>query len=126
MDRALYGGYYDYTSVTSDLSNRLAQTIDRPTFISLLINELPAEMKIEKSALLLLEGNNLELQDPRIMPFPFHMTMRLCEILSADQRPVRAQNLWNLVSPETIERWKQFHGLNSLCRSFIGTLYTVS
>ena len=41
VDRTLYGGYYDYTSVTSDLSNRLAQTIDRPAFINLLIDELP-------------------------------------------------------------------------------------
>ena len=62
VDRTLYGGYYDYTSVTSDLSNRLAQTIDRPAFISLLLDELPTKMKIEKSALLLLAGNNLELQ----------------------------------------------------------------
>ena len=57
VDRVLYGSYYDYTSVTSSLSNRLAQTIDRPTFIKLLLHDLPAEMKVEKSALLLLEGD---------------------------------------------------------------------
>ena len=29
--------------------------------------------------------------------------------MSADQRPVRAQNVWNIVSPDTNERWMQFH-----------------
>jgi hypothetical protein len=61
VDRAVWE-LFDYTSVTSTLSNRLAQTIDRPTFIKLLTDDLPAEMKVEKSTLLLLEGDHLELQ----------------------------------------------------------------
>lgn len=109
VDRALYGGYYDYTSVTSDLSNRLAQTIDRPAFINLLIHELPAEMKIEKSALLLLEGNNLELQQSDDYVFSIPQVDEICEILSTNQRPVRAQNLWNLAGPDTNERWMRFN-----------------
>jgi signal transduction histidine kinase len=109
VDRVLYGGYYDYTSVTSSLSNRLAQTIDRPTFIKLLLHDLPAEMKVEKSALLLLEGNKLELQDTYDHAFSIANDDELSKMLSADQRPVRAQNVWNIVSRDTNERWIQFH-----------------
>ncbi len=109
VDRVLYGSYYDYTSVTSSLSNRLAQTIDRPTFIKLLLHDLPAEMKVEKSALLLLEGNKLELQDTYDHAFSITHDDELSKMLSADQRPVRAQNVWNIVSRDTNERWIQFH-----------------
>ena len=105
VDRVLYGSYYDYTSVTSSLSNRLAQTIDRPTFIKLLLHDLPAEMKVEKSALLLLEGDKLELQDTYDHAFSITHDDELIKILSADQRPVRAQNVWNIVSRDTNERW---------------------
>ena len=108
VDRALYGGYYDYTTVTSDFSNRLAQTIDRPIFIDLLTNELPEKMKIEKSAILLLADDNLELQNPSIHPFSISANDEICEILSAAHAPVRAQNLWNLAHPEAFQRWKHF------------------
>jgi two-component system sensor histidine kinase ComP len=108
VDRALYGGYYDYTTVTSDFSNRLAQTIDRPTFISLLTNELPEKMKIENSAILLLADDNLELENPGIHTFSLSVNDEICEILSAAHAPVRAQNLWNLAHPEAFPRWKQF------------------
>ncbi len=105
VDRVLYGGYYDYTSVTSDLSNRLAQTMDRPAFIRLLTHEFPAEMKIERCALLLLEGNHLELQEAAEDAFSIPPADEICRILSTNQRPVRAQNLWNRASAETHERW---------------------
>ncbi len=108
VDRVLYGGYYDYTSVTSELSNRLAQTIDRPAFISLLLNDLPAKMKVEKSALLLLEGNNLELHQTDGDPFSVRLIDDICVILSSTRKPIRAYNLWNLASPTSIERWVQF------------------
>jgi signal transduction histidine kinase len=108
VDRALYGGYYDYTTVTSDLSNRLAQTIDRPAFINLLTNELPEKMKIEISAVLLLAENSLELQEPGGHAFSIPLNDRICEILSASPGPVRAQNLWALAGLETIERWNLF------------------
>lgn len=108
VDRVLYGSYYDFTSVTSDLSNHLAQTIDRPAFISLLIHDLPVEMKVEKSALLLLEGNYLELQQCDDSAFSVPQIDEICQLLSTNQRPFRAQNLWNLASADTNERWKQF------------------
>jgi signal transduction histidine kinase len=87
----------------------MAQTIDRPAFISNLIHELPLKMKIEKSALLLLEGNNLVLQRSEENVFSIPPVDEVCEILSTHQRPVRAQNLWNLAGPDTKERWDRFY-----------------
>lgn len=108
VDRALYGGYYDYTTITSDLSNRLAQTIDRPAFIKLLTNELPEKMKIEKSALLLLAENNLELQEPGGVAFSIPLNDHICEILSTSPGLVRAQSLWASASSETAGHWGLF------------------
>ena len=108
VDRVLYGGYYDYTTVTSDLSNRLAQTVDRPTFISLLANALPEKMKIKKSALLLLTDNSLELQKSDGHIFSVLLSDKICEKLVTLQEPILAQNLWNLTNLDTIERWKLF------------------
>ncbi|MCL4559874.1 MAG: ATP-binding protein [Chloroflexi bacterium] len=109
VDRILYGSYYDYTSVTSGISNRLAQTIDRPAFIKLLLHDLPTEMKVEKCALLLLADNELELQEAGEIAFSITLSDEICQILSADQRPVRAQYIWNQVGSETSERWEPFH-----------------
>jgi signal transduction histidine kinase len=66
-------------------------------------------MKVEKSALLLLEGSALELQETEGDDFSIPQADEICEILSANQRPTRAQNIWNLTDPDTNERWKQFH-----------------
>jgi len=108
VDRTLYGDYYDYTTVTSDLSNRLAETIDRPTLINLLANELPKMMKIKKSALLLLVNNSLELLKPDDNPFTIPLDDKICKILLNFQEPIYAQNLWNLANPNSIEQWKLF------------------
>ena len=105
----MYGSYYDYTSVTSGISNRLAQTIDRPAFIKLLLHDLPTEMKVEKCALLLLADNDLELQEAGDIAFSINLPDEICQILSTDQRPVRAQYIWNQVGSETNERWEPFH-----------------
>lgn len=106
VDRVLYGGYYDYTTVTSDLSTRLAQTMDRPAFIGLLTNELSGKMKIEQSAVLLLIDDNLQMQGND--PFSIPLSDEVCEILANSRIPVRSQNLWNLVSLEATRRWKSF------------------
>lgn len=108
VDRALYGCYYDYTTVTSDFSNHLALTIDRPALIGLLTNEIPEKMKIEKSALLLITNNTLELQCLDGHAFSVPLNDEICETLTHTQRPVRAQSLWSLVSPAAIERWDVF------------------
>ena len=108
VDRTLYGGYYDYTTVTSELSNHLAQTIDRPTLIDLLINELPKKMKIKKSAILLIAENSLELQRPDDHMFTIPLNNEICEKLSTSQEPIYAQDLWDLVNLNTIEQWRLF------------------
>jgi two-component system NarL family sensor kinase len=126
VDRVLYGSYYDYTSVTSGLSNRLAQTIDRPTFVGLLSDDLPAEMKIAKSAILLLDGYKLTLQGTNDHTFSTSPNEEICKLLSANQKPTHAENIWNLVSTDTIERWKQFYWAQVFVPIFFhDTLYGV-
>jgi signal transduction histidine kinase len=106
VDRILYGGYYDYTTVTSDLSNRLAQTIDRSSFINLLTHELPEKMKVKKSTVLLLADNSLEIQGSHEHAFSVPLGDEICGKLATNQAPILAQNLWKLTGPDTIERWK--------------------
>lgn len=108
VDRALYGGYYDYTTVTSELSNQLTQTNDRPAFISLLMKELAGKMKIEKCAVLLVAGSSLELQVSDESGFSIPLNDEVCGILLSTQAPMRAQTLWNLTSLAASERWEQF------------------
>jgi signal transduction histidine kinase len=108
VDRILYGGYYDYTTVTSDLSNRLAQTVDRPAFISLLTHELSEKMKIKKSAILLLADNSLEMQGKGDHTFSVPLSDEIFEKLAIFREPIVAQNLWNMTSPDKVERWKFF------------------
>lgn len=108
VDRVLYGGYYDYTTVTSDLSNRLAQTIDRRTFTDLLTVALPGMMKIERSALLLLTDNRLELQVTSDQAFSASADDEMCKLMQTAGKPVQAQNLWSSVGSDTIERWRPF------------------
>jgi two-component system sensor histidine kinase ComP len=108
VDRVLYGGFYDYATVTSYFSNRLAQPIDRPTFITLLTDDLPLKMKIKESAILLINDNNLELQKPDNLPFSVQISDDICEIISSYQEPIHAETLWSLASLEFTERWHQF------------------
>ena len=108
VDRVLYGGYYDYATVTSDLSNRLAQTVDRPAFINLLTLELPEKMKIKKSNIMLLADNNLEIQGNVDQVFSVPLTDEICEKLTNLQEPILSQNLWAITSQDMVERWKSF------------------
>jgi signal transduction histidine kinase len=109
VDRALYGGYYDYTTVTSDLSNRLAQTIDRSAFINLLTRELPQIMKIKRAELMLLSDDHLKIQESPHEDFSVQLEDGICEILRARQEPLLAQVVWNLAQPEVAEYWRPFY-----------------
>jgi signal transduction histidine kinase len=73
-----------------------------------LTDDLSEKMKIKKNAVLLLADNSLELMRPDDHAFSIPLGDEVCEILSTAQGPVRAQNLWNLASPETIARWDLF------------------
>ena len=108
VDRVLYGGYYDFTTVTSVLSNHLAQTVDRPAFINLLTLELPDKMKIKRSNILLLADNNLEIQGNANQVFSVPLTDEICEKLTNLQEPTLSQNLWAMTSQDIVERWKSF------------------
>ena len=108
VDRALYGGYYDYITVTSDLSDRLAQTVDRSAFINILTNELPEKMKITHSALLLSYDSSLEIADTDALAFSAPLSDEICKILLNTTCPTIAQNLWDRSSPEAFERWQLF------------------
>jgi signal transduction histidine kinase len=109
VDRALYGGYYDYTTVTSDLSNRLAQTIDRSSFINLLTCELPQIMKIKRAELMLLSDDHLKLQGSPQEDFSVQLDDGICEILRARQEPLLAQVVWSIAQPEVAEYWRPFY-----------------
>jgi two-component system sensor histidine kinase ComP len=108
VDRILYGGYYDYTTVTSDLSNSLVQAIDRPSFVKLLTYDLPKKMKITKSALLLLSEDELALQDTEASGNKIQFSDPICQTLTTMQQPKFAQNLWHISDDDALEDWKSF------------------
>ena len=62
VDLVLYGCHYDYSTVTSAFSGRLAQAVDRETLIRLLTQDLSQQMGIRQAALLLAEEGSLVLQ----------------------------------------------------------------
>jgi two-component system sensor histidine kinase ComP len=108
VDHALYGGYYDYTTVTSDLSKRLAQTIDRSAFITLLTCELPEKMKITRAELMLLSDDHLKIQGSTLENISLRLEDEICEILRVGQEPLLAQGVWDLTHPELVEYWRPF------------------
>jgi signal transduction histidine kinase len=64
-ERVLFDIRYDYTSVVSVLSERLARALDRPTLRRLLVEQLPAVMPFDGAALLLAhEDGDLYLEPP--------------------------------------------------------------
>jgi hypothetical protein len=110
VDRILYGGYYDFTTVTSDFSNHLAQAVDRPSFVNLLTYDLPKQMKITKSALLLLSDDGLSLQDTNVGTCTIQLSNEICQVLATLQHPAFAQNIWQTTGQELLDGWKSFHG----------------
>jgi len=57
VNRTLYGFHYDFSSVTSRFSSRLAQAADRDTLVALLSQDLARQMGIRRTALFLAEGD---------------------------------------------------------------------
>jgi signal transduction histidine kinase len=107
----LYGGYYDFTTVTSTLSNRLAQTIDRARLIEILTVELPQQMQISRSAILLVRKDDcLELQQPGDYPFLVSIENDgVCILLAERRKPIRSQELWMVHEPQKAQLWSPFH-----------------
>jgi hypothetical protein len=53
VDRVLYGSHYDFVTVTSTLSSRLAEPLDRKELVLLLTQHLPKQMGIQQADLYL-------------------------------------------------------------------------
>jgi signal transduction histidine kinase len=107
VNQVLYGSHYDHIIVTSNLSSRLAQTLDRTNLTTLLTDGLAQQMGIQQTALLLAEGDHLELQ-ASTEPFSVPLKDDMCLFLLDSQMPVRAQHLWALLSSPTQTLWQQF------------------
>ena len=108
VDHVLYGSYYDYTTVTSELSNQLTQINNRTSLTNVLINGLAAKMNIEKSAVLLLAGKDLELQGLEGTCLSIPLSNEVCQLLLKTQMPTNAQSLWYFVGYGSCENWKPF------------------
>ncbi|MFZ6027800.1 MAG: ATP-binding protein [Chloroflexota bacterium] len=107
VDRVLYGTYYDHTLVTSSLSNRLAHTLDRQSLTYLLTGLFSEQMGIQKSALLLVKGDQLSIQ-PGADGFFCNIDDALCATLLAASGPMRTLNLWELITEATQTNWQFF------------------
>jgi signal transduction histidine kinase len=53
VDRAFYGGWYDYRSVIGQLSRSLSQMLDASQLVRLLVEQVSATMRLKGAALLL-------------------------------------------------------------------------
>lgn len=107
VNEVLYGSHYDHIRVTTSLSSRLAQTIDRAHLTSLLTQGLSGQMGIQRTTLLLADGNRLVQQDT-LESFVVSMNDEMCTFLLQTQMPVRGQYLWGLLTSQTQTRWRQF------------------
>lgn len=108
VSRALYGNYYDHTSVTSLLSEKLAQTNDRQALTEILTKSLSQEMLIDQAYLLLQEGDKLVLQEDYHQPFAIPVDDPLCKILKKNSKPQRVQDLSIPLTGLEKERWNRF------------------
>ncbi len=108
VDRVLYGSHYDFATVTSSLSDQLAQPLDRNRLIELLTMHLPQQMGIQRAALFLTDGNRLELEGANDNQDAFPLIDELSQALLKIRRPVRAAQLWNTLSSDAQVGLKDF------------------
>ena len=108
VDRVLYGSHYDFTTVTSSLSNQLAQTLDRNRLIELLAQSLPQQMGIQRASLFIRDGNKLEYDGDLGSQKTYSLDDAVCNELLKRREPVRAVHLWTQVPPVAEENWMEF------------------
>ena len=108
MNRTLYGCHYDFSSVTSRFSSRLAQAADRDTLVTLLSRDLARQMGIRRTALFLAEGDTLKQWLPDGEPYSIAVDDELCRVLLDAGYPLRSSHLWEMLSPGTQARWQRF------------------
>jgi two-component system sensor histidine kinase ComP len=101
VDRVLYGSHYDFATVTSSLSNQLAQPLDRNKLIELLTNRLPQQMGIQRAAVFLSVGNRSGLEGINENQFISLTIDELSQTLLRYHRPVRAAQLLHTLTLDT-------------------------
>ncbi len=108
VDRVLYGSHYDYLTVTSSLSKQLAQTLDRDRLVELLTVQLPQQMGIRQTALLLSNGNDLEPAGITGNKPTFLLDDNLYQDLLKSRSPIRSSHLWPLLPPAATSPWDEY------------------
>ena len=108
VNRVLYGNHYDFSTVTTNFSSRLAITSDRNTLFELLTRDLSTQMGIQQSALYLADGKNLILQPTEIETASIPLEDTVCQFLLNARNPVRGQYFWRSLSEMSQQRWQKY------------------
>ncbi len=108
VDRVLYGSHYDYLTVTSSLSKQLAQTLDCDRLVEMLTVQLPQQMGIRQTALLLSNGNDLEPAGITGNKPTFLLDDNLYQELLKSRSPIRSSHLWPLLPPAVTSPWDEY------------------
>ena len=108
VDRVLYGGHYDFATVTSSLAKQLAQTLDRERLVELLTQNMPQQMGIQLASLLIGDGTRLEDGGGQSNLETRSLDGDLCKELLKRRGPLRAAQLWSLLPLATQADWAEF------------------
>ena len=108
VNRVLYGNHYDFSTVTTNFSSRLAITSDRNTLFELLTRDLSNQMRIRKSVLYLTDGKNLVLQPKEIETDSIPLEDTVCKFLLNARNPIRGHYLWRSLSELSRQRWQKY------------------
>lgn len=109
VNQVLYGGHYDFTTVTSSMANQLAQTLDRDRLVELLKRYLPEQMGIQQADLLLIERGQLVPVWRDGDGVTYQVNDPLCRELLKSSRPVRAEMLWADLDPIVQTDWGKYN-----------------
>jgi len=108
VDRVLYGGHYDYATVTSSLANQLAQALDRHRLVELLAQNMPQQMGIQQASLWISDGSRLVYGAGQEESETRSLDDHLCKELLERRSPLRTAQLWSLLPPATQADWAEF------------------
>ena len=108
VNKVLYGAHYDFSSVTTKLSDNLAQTLNRGTLVHLLTEQVAKEMGIVRTALLSLADGQLVQQASENQPFEVLGDNEVCEYLLMAGTPMRAATFWPELSEASRLQWASF------------------
>lgn len=108
VDQVLYGGHYDFATVTSSMANQLAQTLDRGRLVELMTRYLPRQMGIQCASLLLVEEGYLVSQGGEMGQPMNILDEPLCLELLKSHIPIRAEILWSTLDSSVRESWRDF------------------